>query len=82
MITVQVSPPPIFCELSKSITKITKAAEKLEAEMGRPPKVEEISHQLDVKTAPSKGLFFLGPTYSENFAIDSLELDIFNRLKS
>ena len=34
------------------------------------------------KTAPSKGLFFLGPTYSENFAIDSLELDIFNRLKS
>jgi len=34
------------------------------------------------KTAPSKGLFFLGPTYSENFAIDSLELDIFNRLRS
>ena len=33
-----------------TITKITKAAEKLEAEMGRPPKVEEISHQLDVKT--------------------------------
>jgi len=33
-----------------SINKITKAAEKLEAEMGRPPKVEEISHQLDVKT--------------------------------
>ena len=31
---------------------------------------------------PSKGLFSLGPTYSENFAIDSLELDIFNRLKS
>ena len=33
-----------------TITKITKAAEKLEAEMGRPPKVEEISHQLEVKT--------------------------------
>ena len=33
-----------------TITKITKAAEKLEAEMGRPPKVEEISHQLDVKS--------------------------------
>lgn len=33
-----------------TITKITKAAEKLEAEMGRPPKVEEISHQLDIKT--------------------------------
>ena len=33
-----------------TITKITKAAEKLEAEMGRSPKVEEISHQLDVKT--------------------------------
>ena len=34
------------------------------------------------KTAPSKGLFFLGPTYSEDFAIDSLELEIFNRLRS
>ena len=33
-----------------TITKITKAAEKLEAEMGRPPKVEEISHQLEVKS--------------------------------
>ena len=33
-----------------TITKITKAAEKLEAEIGRQPKVEEISHQLDIKT--------------------------------
>ncbi len=33
-----------------TITKITKAAEKLEAESGRQPKVEEISHQLDIKT--------------------------------
>ncbi len=31
-----------------TITKITKAAEKLEAEIGRQPKVEEISHQLDI----------------------------------
>ena len=37
-----------------TITKITKAAEKLEAEMGRPPKVEEISHQLEVKTEKQK----------------------------
>lgn len=33
-----------------TITKITKAAEKLEAEIGRQPKVEEISHQLDIGT--------------------------------
>lgn len=33
------------------------------------------------KTAPSKGLFFLGPTYPKNFAVDSLELSIFDRLK-
>ena len=31
-----------------TITKITKAAEKLEAEIGRQPKVEEISPQLDI----------------------------------
>ena len=31
-----------------TITKITKAAEKLEAEIGRQPKVEEISQQLDI----------------------------------
>ncbi len=34
------------------------------------------------KTAPSKGLFFLGPTYPKSLAIDSLELDIFDRLRA
>lgn len=33
------------------------------------------------KTSPSKGLFFLGPTYSDNLNIDSLESSIFDRLK-
>ena len=36
--------------LGKVDSEIHIAAEKLEAEMGRPPKVEEISHQLEVKT--------------------------------
>ncbi len=31
-----------------TITKITKVAEKLEAEIERPPKVDEISHQLSI----------------------------------
>ena len=34
------------------------------------------------KTAPPKGLFFLGPTYPKNFAVDSLELSILDRLKT
>lgn len=33
------------------------------------------------KTSPSRGLFFLGPTYSDNLRIDSLESSIFDRLK-
>jgi len=33
------------------------------------------------KTAPANGLFFLGPSYSDHFRINSLELDIFNRLE-
>lgn len=33
-----------------TITKITKVAEKLEAEIERPPKVDEISHQLNISS--------------------------------
>ena len=33
------------------------------------------------KTVPASGLFFLGPTYPDKFAIDSLELELFDRLR-
>ena len=32
------------------------------------------------KTAPANGLFFLGPSYPDHFRINSLDLDLFNRL--
>ena len=32
------------------------------------------------KTAPPNGLFFLGPSYPDHFRINSLDLDLFNRL--
>lgn len=32
------------------------------------------------KTAPANGLFFLGPSYPDHFEINSLELNLFNRL--
>ena len=33
------------------------------------------------KTLPASGLFFLGPTYKENLKIESLEHNLFDRLK-
>ena len=34
------------------------------------------------RTAPSKGLFFLGPKYNENIDINTYEKDLLNRLKT
>ena len=33
------------------------------------------------KTLPALGLFFLGPSYKENLNIESLEHNLFDRLK-
>ena len=33
------------------------------------------------KTLPASGLFFLGPSYKENLKIESLEHNLFDRLK-
>ena len=33
------------------------------------------------KTLPASGLFFLGPSYKENLNIESLEHNLFDRLK-
>ncbi len=44
--------------------------------------IKKNDRQFAGKTAPSKGLFFLGPTYPKSLAIDSLELAIFDRLKA
>ena len=34
------------------------------------------------RTAPAKGLFFLGPKYNENIDINTYEKDLLNRLKT
>ena len=33
------------------------------------------------KTAPAKGLFFLGPKYKDELNIDTFEMNILDRLK-
>ena len=48
--------------------------------------IEEIINKKDRtfagKTAPAKGLFFLGPKYKNELNMDTVELDVLNMLKN
>ena len=51
-----------------------------------PLSVKEILEKCDRafagRTAPAKGLFFLGPKYNGNIDINTYEKDLLNRLKT